>query len=575
MTKINAADKMVQVMADWGIKNVYGLPGDSVDTTVEALYRKRSEISFTQVRHEEVAALAAAAYGKLTGQVGVCLSIGGPGAIHLLNGLYDAKMDHAPVVAIVGQVATNVMNTGFFQEINTPALFKDVAVYNKLVISPASLPRLMDEALRQAYTYKGVAVLTIPDDIPEHKITDDFVSSASNFHLETKSASLAEVDRALELLRHSKKPVVLLGKGAQNAGAEAKEFVEHYALPFIQTMPAKGIIADDHPNSLGQLGKLGTKPAFEAMANADLLILIGTDYPYTSYLNQKIPAIQIDANANFIGHRHQVAAAIVADAKSALTLLNARGELVVNRPFLDACQQNMRIWRSWMNSVQNKSHEGVLPSKLFTTLSQQAPDNVVWAIDVGTATSFGARFLDVQPLQKYVISSWLGTMGCALPSALAAKQIWPRRPVYAVCGDGAFSMVMQDFVTAVKYKLPIVVIVLNNKMLSFIKYEQQAAGQQNYAIDLADIDYAKFAVACGGIGVNVKTDAEFATALKQFQSPKRPVLINAAVADEAPLPGKIVMDEAQGYLKFGWEYFKDKFQIPQMPPLKEIMRQFF
>lgn len=574
MTKIMAADKMVQVMADWGIRNVYGLPGDSVDTTVEALYRKRTKISFTQVRHEEVAALAAAAHSKLTGQVGVCLSIGGPGAIHLLNGLYDAKMDHAPVVAIVGQVATNVMNTDFFQEINTPSLFEDVAVYNKLVTSPANLPQLMDEAIRQAYTYKGVSVLTIPDDVPNHKITNNFVSSASSFHLVTKSPSVADIDQALELLRCSQKPVVLLGKGAQNAKAEAKEFVEHYALPFIQTMPAKGIIADDHPNSLGQLGKLGTKPAFEAMASADLLILIGTDYPYTSYLNQKIPAIQIDNNTNFIGHRHQVEAAIVADSKLALTLLNARGSVVPNRPFLDACQQNMRIWRSWMSSVQNKSHEGVLPSKLFSTLSKQAPDNVVWAIDVGTATSFGARFLDVQPLQRYVISSWLGTMGCALPSGLAAKQIWPWRPVYVICGDGAFSMVMQDFVTAVKYKLPIVVIVLNNKMLSFIKYEQQAAGQQNYAIDLADIDYAKFAVACGGIGINVRTDAEFTNALKQFNSPSRTVLINAAVTDEAPLPGKIVNDEAHGYLKFGWNYFKDKFQIPQMPPFKEIMRQF-
>lgn len=574
MTKIMAADKMVQVMADWGIRNVYGLPGDSVDTTVEALYRKRTKISFTQVRHEEVAALAAAAHSKLTGQVGVCLSIGGPGAIHLLNGLYDAKMDHAPVVAIVGQVATNVMNTGFFQEINTPSLFEDVAVYNKLVTSPANLPQLMDEAIRQAYTYKGVSVLTIPDDVPNHKITNNFVSSASSFHLVTKSPSVADIDQALELLRCSQKPVVLLGKGAQNAKAEAKEFVEHYALPFIQTMPAKGIIADNHPNSLGQLGKLGTKPAFEAMASADLLILIGTDYPYTSYLNQKIPAIQIDNNTNFIGHRHQVEAAIVADSKPALTLLNARGSVVPNRPFLDACQQNMRIWRSWMSSVQNKSHEGVLPSKLFSTLSKQAPDNVVWAIDVGTATSFGARFLDVQPLQRYVISSWLGTMGCALPSGLAAKQIWPWRPVYVICGDGAFSMVMQDFVTAVKYKLPIVVIVLNNKMLSFIKYEQQAAGQQNYAIDLADIDYAKFAVACGGIGIDVRTDAEFTNALKQFNSPSRTVLINAAVTDEAPLPGKIVTDEAHGYLKFGWNYFKDKFQIPQMPPFKEIMRQF-
>lgn len=574
MTKINAADKMVQVMEAWGIDNVYGLPGDSVDTTIEALYRERAKIKFTQVRHEEVAALAAAAHGKLTGRVSVCLSIGGPGAIHLLNGLYDAKMDHAPVVAILGQIQSHLLNTGFFQEVNTPTLFEDVAVYNKLVTNPATLPNVMDEAIRMAYTHKGVAVLTIPDDVPDHKIADTFVPTAGQFQLEQPQARIQDVDRALAMIKKAKNPVALIGKGAENAQLEAKEFVERYAIPFIQTMPAKGTIVDDHPNALGQIGKLGTKPAYEAMFNADLLILIGTDYPYAPYINHKIPAIQIDADASHIGHRHNVDLAIVADSKSALTLLNARGEVVAQRAFLEACQQNMRIWRAWMSDVQSKKHTGVLPSKLFSTMSQMAPEDVVWSIDVGTATSFGARFITAKPTQKYTISAWLGTMGCALPGAIAAKSAWPNRPVYAICGDGAFAMVMQDFVTAVKYDLPMVLVVLNNQMLAFIEYEQQSAGQQNYGIDLADIDYAKFAEACGGIGVNVKTDAEFKAAMEQYQNPTKPVLINAAVYDEAPLPGKIVMDEAKGYMKFGFEYFKDKFQIPKMPPLKEIMRQF-
>lgn len=211
---------------------------------------------------------------------------------------------------------------------------------------------------------------------------------------------------------------------------------------------------------------------------------------------------------------------------------------------------------------------------MFAQLSKTAPKDVVWSVDVGTATSFGARFIDVQPTQKYTISAWLGTMGCALPGGIAAKSVWPQRLVYAICGDGAFAMVMQDFVTAVKYNLPMIVVVLNNKLLAFIEYEQQSAGQQNYAVDLAEIDFAKFAEACGGVGVNVTTDAEFAQALEKYQHPTKPVLINAAVYDEAPLPGKIVKDEAQGYLNFGFDYFKENFQMPKMPPFQEILRQF-
>ncbi|OZG50419.1 pyruvate oxidase [Bombiscardovia coagulans] len=574
MAKINAADKMVQVMEAWGIDNVYGLPGDSVDTTVEALYRERDKITFTHVRHEEVAALAAASHAKLTGQVGVCLSIGGPGAIHMLNGLYDAKMDHVPVVAIIGQVQSQLLNTGYFQEVDTPKLCDDVAVFNRLVVSPQTLPEVMDEAIRMAYLHKGVAVLTIPDNVPDNKIEDSFHPTAELFHESHPAINPEDVDRALAMIHAAKKPVAFFGVGSRGAQAEAKEFVEKYSLPFIQTMPAKGTIDDDHPNALGQIGKLGTKPAYEAMFDADLLILVGTDYPYAPYLNGKIPAIQIEIDPTHIGKRHQVEVGMVADAKDALTLLNSRGEHIPETAWLKACQENMKTWRKWMKDVTTKSHQGVLPSRAFSKMSDIAPDNTVWSVDVGTATAFGARFITAKSTQKYIISAWLGTMGCALPGAIASKISMPDRPVYAICGDGAFSMVMQDFVTAVKYQLPMVVVVLNNHLLAFIKYEQQSAGQQNYGIDLADIDFAKFAEACGGIGVNVSTDQEFDAAIEKYRNPDRPVLINCASTDEAPLPGKIVWDDAEGYMKFGMGYMREQFRIPEMPPLREIMRQF-
>ena len=502
-----AADQLVSVLMDWQVKHVFGLPGDSIDTTVDALRRQQDKIKFVQVRHEEVAALAAASTAKLTGGLGVCLSIGGPGAIHLLNGLYDAKMDHVPVLALLGQVTTSNLNEGFFQEVNTPKLFDDVAVYNKTVMASDNLGQIVDTAIRTAFTEKGVAVLTIPDDLPDQKETTSYRDSAAAFALNVPEVDPKQLDDVASLLQKSQKPLALIGRGAEKAGEAVQKFVETNHIPFIQTMPAKGTVADDHPNSLGNVGKLGTKPAYEAMKATDLLFMIGTNYPYTPYLPDTNPAS---------------------------------------------------------------------PEAVFATIDQTAPKDAVYSIDVGTSTSWGARFLNVQPTQKYTISAWLGTMGCGLPGAIAGAEAFPKRQNISVAGDGAFAMVMQDFVTAVKYKLPIIMVVLNNQKLAFIEYEQQSAGQLNYEIDLADMDYAKIAEAAGGVGYTAHSNAEFKEALtKAYQETDKPVLINTYVQDDAPLPGKIVGEEAKGYMKYGSQYLENYWKIPSMPPLKDIMRQFF
>lgn len=571
---VRASDKMVDVLAKWGVDNIYGLPGDSVDTTIDALYRAQDKIKFTHVLHEEVAALSAAAHAKLTGKLGVCLSIGGPGAIHLLNGLYDAKMDHAPVLAILGQVQSKLLNTDFFQEVDTHVLFDDVAVYNKIIMDPQSLPRIMDEAIRTAIAKKGVAVLTIPDDIPDHMIKDNFTPNVDNFQMENYKVDDVQIKKALEMIKIHSNPIVLAGVGIKDAKKETKEFIEKYKIPIILTMPAKGLVDDDYPYNLGQLGKLGTKPAFEMMQKADLVIMLGTDYPYAPYLNKKVDAIQIDTNADRLGKRRHVNIAIQADAKEAISRLNELGEPVKERPFLDEAVAKIGQWHSWMHDVYTKKHTGVLPSLMFHNLSKNAPSDTIWSIDVGTSTAFGARFLTAKSSQKYTISAWLGTMGCALPGAIAAKHDFPDRPVYAVAGDGATAMVMQDFATAVRYNLPMLYIVLNNKLLAFIEYEQQSAGQQNYGISLPEIDFAKVAEACGGIGERITTDEEFADAIKNYRRPDKPVLLDVAVTDEAPLPGKIMMDEAHGYAKFGLGHVIDKKSLPELPPMKEILRSF-
>ncbi|MFT8837152.1 pyruvate oxidase [Liquorilactobacillus satsumensis] len=578
MANTKGSDLLVDVLVDWGVQNVYGLPGDSIDTTVDALRRQQKKIKFTQVRHEEVAALAAAAEAKYTGKLGVCLSIGGPGAIHLLNGLYDAKMDHVPVLALLGQVTSASLNEGYFQEVNTAKLFDDVAVFNRTISAVDNLPEVVDEAVRSAYENKGVAVLTIPDDIPEQKMQGEYKSSARAFALATPEVAKQQVEQAAQLLKAAQKPIVLLGVGAKQAGSQIREFVEKNNLPFIETLPAKGTIADDHPNSLGQVGKLGTKPAYEAMHNADLLLLLGTNYPYLPYLPAKGQAkcIQVDLKAENLGKRYGVDVAIQGDTAKVIAALNAQGSLHADKNFLAACQKSMSNWNKWMAGKRKLNTAPASPESMVAYIDETAPDDIVYSIDVGTSTSWAARFLHVKESQKFAISSWLGTMGCGLPGAIAGQLAYPKRRVLTLNGDGAFAMVMQDFVTAVKYKLPIICIVINNQKLAFIEYEQQSAGQLNYQIDLADVDYAKFAEACGGVGITVKSNDEFKAALDQAYTIKdKPILINAYVKDDAPLPGKIVMDEAKGYMKFGQGYLENYWKIPELPPLKDILRQFF
>ncbi len=579
MKKIKASEAMINVLLDWGVKRVYGLPGDSIDTTIDALHRNDEEIDFIQVRHEEVASLAATSEAKLTGTVGVCLSIGGPGAIHLLNGLYDAKMDHVPLLALIGQVNSGLINSDYFQEVNTAAMLEDVAVYNKEIQSAASLPRIVDEAIRTAIRQKGVAVLTIPDDLPDEEIADTYRALAGEVNLfstpRIEADKIAEVTR---LLKESKKPIILSGVGTKGAGAALTTFIETNHIPLIQTMPSKGTVADDHPNSLGNVGKLGTKPAYEAMKEADFLLLLGTNYPYVDYLPDasSCKAVQIDIAPERFGKRFPIELAIEGRVADFLALMNAQGAIRTSDTFLKACQQTMSHWNDWMQEQrENTSGEFVHPSYLFNAIEKIAKPNTVFSIDVGTSTSWGARFIRVQPGQDYLISAWLGTMGCALPGAIAAKINEPERQVISVAGDGAFAMVMQDFVTATKYNLPFIQFVINNQKLAFIEVEQQSAGQRNYGIDLEDIDFAKVAEACGGVGYTVKSAAELDALLPKLADVSKPTLVNVYVEDDAPLPGKIVMDEAQGYAKFAFETVLKDHKFPTLPPLKEIMRQFF
>lgn len=578
--KMKASEALMEVLLRWGVKRVYGLPGDSIDTTIDALHTYSKKIEFIQVRHEEVASMAAAYESELTGQIAVCLSIGGPGAIHLLNGMYDAKMNGVPILALVGQVTTDNLNTSYFQEVDTKAVFEDVAVYNKTINSAKTLPEVVDEAIRTAYKESGVAVLTLPDNVPNEIIEVNSINVAGKENLMVHpQLNLDRVKEAIELLKVAKKPLVLSGIGCKDAGEELKTFIEINHIPIIQTVRAKGIVDDAHPNSLGNVGKLGTKPAYEAMKSADLLFMLGTNYPFKPYLPNPGQAkiIQVDTNPSNIGKRHSVDVAMVARAKDFLQEMNKEGEIYHSDKFLKACQDTMTHWKKWMEKERNNTtgEKLVHPAFLMKCIQDIAKDDCIYSIDVGTATSWGARFLNVKSTQSYIISAWLATMGCALPGAIAGCLSYPGRQVISLAGDGALAMVMQDLVTAAKYNLPLVQFVLSNHKLAFIEYEQQSAGQRNYGIDLKEIDFAKVAEACGCDGYRVTSSQQLIELLPKLRDVKKPTLVDVYVTDDAPLPGKIVFDEAKGYSRYVVQTISKDHKIPKLPPLMDAIKRFF
>ncbi|QAA22454.1 pyruvate oxidase [Sporolactobacillus terrae] len=575
MGKVKASDAVVKLLENWGIDHIYGIPGDSIDTMVEALRKEESKIKFYTVRHEEVASLAAAAYSKLTGKIGVCLAIGGPGAIHLLNGMYDAKMDHVPMLVLVGHIPSRLTGTDYFQEVDTVELFKDVAVYNKKITSAESFPAVVNQAIRTAYTKRGVAVLSIPDDIPLGEISDSAPQLSTIFEKKTPGLVQDDLNDAVALINNATRPVILAGVGAKNAKNELKAFAERIDAPVAITLPGKGAISDLHPNFIGNIGKIGTKPAYRAMKSSDLLIMIGTDYPYAAYLPEGAKCVQIDIDPEKIGKRYAVTNGIVGDAAEALAYLTEHVTPVSDRPFLKTCQDNMKTWWNWMNEDQDQKKSPIAPEALMAGIESISEDDTIYSVDVGTSTVWSTRYLRLRDNQDFIVSAWLGTMGCGLPGAIAAKQTFPDRQAIAITGDGAFAMVMQDFATAVHYKMPIIVVVLNNKQLAFIKYEQQSAGQLKYAVDFGDIDYAKFAKACGGKGFRIQKYEELQPALEQAKASDVPVILDVAVdVNAAPLPGKIVMDEAKGYARFTAKSIAENHKMEKMPPMKTVMRRF-
>ncbi|TBX49742.1 pyruvate oxidase [Lactiplantibacillus paraplantarum] len=575
MAKISGSDAVLKVIQKWGVKHIYGLPGGSFDSTMNAIYNQRETLKYIQVRHEEAGAIAASADYKLTGKIGVCFGSAGPGAVHLLNGLYDAKEDGIPMLAIVAQVPTKRMNMDFFQAMNEEPIFDDVAVWNRTAMTAESLPMLTDEAIRQAYAHNGVAVLTIPKDFGWAEIEDNFETNASVHTVNYPAPTAESVADAIELIKAAKSPMIYFGIGAKDAAEELKAASEKFKMPLVSSVLAKGIIEDDYPAYLGSTGRVAPKPGAEIGFSTDLILWVGNNVPFSIFLfNKKAKVIQIDIDSEKFGKRHHTNVAIQADAKKALTAINAAGEARDDSAFYDAAVADKKNWDKWQASFNDSTESPVRPEPIFDVLNQEASDKAVWAIDVGNVNINFERLIRMHGDQKWATSGIYATMGFGVPAALAAKVNYPDRDVYSLSGDGAFAMLSEEILAQVKYNLHVINIVFSNETLGFIEAEQTDDTHQPLSgVDLPDTDWAKVGEGYGAVGYTVRTKAEFKQALEDAKQTDKPVVIDVKLTHAMPFTTEHM------YLDDAWQdkdkiaAFVKKYDAQDLKPFSYFLKQ--
>jgi pyruvate dehydrogenase (quinone)/pyruvate oxidase len=561
MSKI-AAEALIERLIDWGVDTIFGLPGDGINGIMEGLRRQSDKIRFVLVHHEEAAAFMATGYAKSTGRLGVCLATSGPGAIHLLNGLYDAKLDHAPVLAITGMQESQMLGTGYQQEVALEKLFIDVAEYNEMIRVPVQIPTLVDLAIRHALTRRGVAHLTIPTDIqvadadanPWSAPAPAVIQPTAPIYLSAPGLPRpGDVAAAAEVLNAGSKVVMLVGAGALHARAEVLATAARLASPIIKTLPGKAVVPDDHPLCIGGIGLLGTAPAIDAMEGCDTLFMVGTNFPYTKYLPEpgQCKVVQIEADPIRAGNRIATDVPMIGDAKEGLgALLPHLGERK-DRKFLESIQSKMDTWRDKMRAIESIDADPIQPQYLMRVIDRLATDDAILTSDSGTIATWAARHFTIRDGREFYLSGNLATMAPGLPYTIANQWAHPGRQCIAFVGDGGFAMLMAEFGTACRYGLPIKVIINNNASLGQIMWEQLVLGYPEFGIRFGrPPDFAPWAEACGGKGIRVEKSDELEGAIAEAFSHPGPALVDVTVnPDEPPMPGKVQYEQAKGFVK--------------------------
>jgi pyruvate dehydrogenase (quinone) len=538
--ELTTADILVETLIRWDVQFVFGIVGDGINSIIEALRKRQDKIRFIAVRHEEAAAFMASGYAKHTGKLGVCLATTGPGAVHLMNGLYDAKMDSTPVLAITGSTFHDLGGTHFMQSVDTQALMRDVSIYNIAITGPIHAAIVGNLACRSALGARGVAHVTIAKDTQAMKVGAD-KPSTENHGLQTLDGltfshpvpDAEQLKQAAALINEGKKVAILVGQGALGARDEVTRLATILNAPVAKALLGKGVLADDSPYTTGGIGHLGTEPSDFIMHACDTLLILGSTMPWVnSYpMPGQARAIQIDLKPEHMGIRYPVEVPLVSDVKATVAALLPLLQPKDDR-FLKEAQSRMRDWRALLDRVCATARTPLRPQMVMRELNNQLAPDAIISLDCGANTHFAARIIELKEQQKLTGTGMLATMAPGLPFAIAAQLAFPNRQSVAIVGDGGFTQLMGELVTAVKYQLPIKVIILKNNSLAEVLFEQKELGNPTYGCELAPIDFAAFAKACGADGFTCTHPAEVAAGIRATLRSMRTSVLQVLVDPE-------------------------------------------
>jgi pyruvate dehydrogenase (quinone) len=564
---MNTGQFILERLAEWGVKRIYGYPGDGINGLLGAFHEAGDKIEFTQVRHEELASFAACAHAKFTGEVGVCMATSGPGAVHLLNGLYDAKLDHQPVVAIVGQQARSSLGANYQQEVDLDSLYKDVAgEFVQVCMVPSQARHLVDRAVRVALASRTVTAIIVPNDVQEAPYEDPPRSHGSVFSSPGYSAprtvpTAQDLQAAAAVLNAGEKVAMLIGQGAIGAEQEVAQVADLLGCGVAKALNGRAALPDDLPFVTGSIGLLGTKPSNEMMEGCDTLLMVGTSFPYSEWLPEPGQArcVQIDIDGRLVGMRYPTEVNLVGDARETLRALIPQLQRKEERSWREEIEGNVRRWWEILDDRAHQSANPLNPQLVFHELSARLPDNVILTSDSGSATNWWARHLRMRSGMKAALSGTLATMCPAVPYALAAKFAYPDRPVIASIGDGAMQMIgINALIDIAKYRdrwtdQRLVVCVLHNDDLNQVTWEQRVMSgdaKLDASQVLPDFPYADYARLLGLHGIRVDRPEDVGPAWDEALNAGKPAVLEAITDPEVPpLPPHIRFEQASGMAK--------------------------
>lgn len=551
MISRNVAELMVDTLAEAGVERIYGVVGDSLNGLTEAL-RATGKLRWVHVRHEEVAAFAAAGESQITGDLAVCAGSCGPGNLHLINGLFDAQRSRTPVLAIAAQIPSAEIGGGYFQETHPQTLFQECSVYCELVSDPRQMPFVLENAIRAAVGQRGVAVVVVPGDVALEPAPETEISQRQGLIPPVPVVAPAdrELDALADLLNGAERVTLFCGRGCAGAHAQLMQLAEALKSPIVHALGGKEYVEYDNPYDVGMTGFIGLSSGYEAMHACDVLLMLGTDFPYKQFLPTAAKIAQVDIRPSNLGRRCKLALGIVGDVTATLEALIPRLEVKADRLHLDDSVARYRHARKDLDALAQGTpgRTPIHPQYLARLISSQADAGAAFTFDVGTPTIWAARYLEMNGRRRLVGSLVHGSMANALPQAIGIQAAQPERQVVALCGDGGFTMLMGDLITLVQEKLPVKTVVFNNGVLGFVALEMKAAGFVELGTDLKNPNFAAMANAMGILGIRVEDPGDLVGALDRAFAHDGPVVIDVVVAtQELSIPPTISFEQARGF----------------------------